>query len=131
MLKEFKEFAMRGNVLDLAIAVVIGGAFGKVIASLVNDIVTPILGMIIGGVNFSGLKIVVGHKGPDEVAIMYGQFIQATLDFIIITFAIFIFVKFINSWKKKDNAVKESKAPSAEECLLTEIRDILKDNNKN
>lgn len=128
MLKEFKKFAMRGNVFDLAIGVVIGGAFGKIVSSLVNDIIMPIIGLIIGGINFTNLKLVIGKNGDAELAITYGAFIQTVVDFLIISFSIFLIVKAITSFKKKEEK-KEAPAPSKEEILLTEIRDILKEKN--
>ena len=129
MIKEFKEFAMRGNVLDLAVAVIIGAAFGKIVTSLVNDIVMPIISIILGGVSFADLKYVITPAVGDleEVAIRYGAFIQAIIDFLIIALVIFIFVKIITSFKKKPVPVPvEVIMPSKEETLLTEIRDLLK-----
>ena len=104
MLKEFKEFVMRGNVLDLAVAVIIGGAFGKIIASLVNDILMPLIGLVLGGVNFSELAFEVG-----EAVVKWGAFVQAIVDFLIIAFVIFLIVKSANAAKKK-----EAPAPAAE-----------------
>jgi len=123
MLKEFKEFAMRGNVIDLAVGVVIGAAFGKIVSSLVNDIITPLIGLLMGGINVSNLQIKVG-----EAAVKYGLFIQAVIDFIIVAFAIFLFVKLINRFKKKEEIKEEATAPtlSKEEELLTDIRDLLR-----
>ena len=122
MLKEFRDFINRGNVLDLAIAVIIGGAFGAIVTSLVNDIITPILGAAMGGVNFSGLAITVGNA-----AIGYGNFIQSIINFLIIAWVIFLLVKAVNSMKKPPApAASAPPAPSAEEKLLTEIRDLLK-----
>lgn len=127
MWKEFKEFAVKGNVLDLAIGVIIGGAFGKIVSSLVNDVIMPIIGLISGGVDFSSLEITVG-----EAAIKYGAFIQSIIDFLIIALSIFLFVRVINSFKKKEEEKEEEAAappePSKEEILLTEIRDILREN---
>ncbi len=122
MLKEFKSFISKGNVLDLAVAVIIGGAFGKIIASFVNDIIMPVIGIILGGVDFSKLSAIVG-----SATINYGLFIQAIVDFLIIAICIFLFVKLVNSRKKKaaPEPAPEPK-PSNEELLLTEIRDILK-----
>ncbi len=97
MLKEFKEFVMRGNVLDLAVAVIIGGAFGKIVASLVNDILIPLIGLILGGINFSELELTVG-----EAVVKWGAFVQATVDFLIIALVIFLFVKTLNASKKKE-----------------------------
>jgi large conductance mechanosensitive channel len=133
MVKEFKEFAMRGNVVDLAVAVVIGTAFGKIVSSLVDKIIMPIIGWLTSGHNFSDLAIQVGQKvGPDgvmvpEVAIGYGAFIQSILDFIIVAFVIFLAIKAINALKKKENAAPVAPPePSNEEKLLVEIRDLLK-----
>ena len=118
---EFKAFAMRGNVLDMAVGVVIGGAFGKITTSLVNDIIMPLISMVIGGIDFSGWKWVLKAAEGDaaEVAVNFGSFIAVVLDFIIIAFAVFCMVKAINKLHKK----KEE----AEEKLLTEIRDLLKE----
>jgi large conductance mechanosensitive channel len=133
MIKEFKEFAMRGNVVDLAVAVVIGAAFGKIVSSLVEKIIMPIFGWLTSGHNFSDLAIQVGQKvGPDgtmipEVAIGYGAFIQSILDFIIVAFVIFLAIKAINTLKKKEAAAPAAPPePSNEEKLLIEIRDLLK-----
>jgi large conductance mechanosensitive channel len=133
MVKEFKEFAMRGNVVDLAVAVVIGTAFGKIVSSLVDKIIMPIIGWLTSGHNFSDLAIQVGQKvGPDgvmvpEVAIGYGAFIQSILDFIIVAFVIFLAIKAINALKKKEAAAPVAPPePSNEEKLLVEIRDLLK-----
>lgn len=131
MFKEFKEFAIKGNVLDLAVAVVVGAAFGKIVTSLVNDIIMPIAGILNGGINFTYLKFVLkeAHGDAPAVAINYGTFIQNIIDFIIVTFSIFLFVKLINSFKKEKKAEaappKEIK-PSDEVLLLQEIRDLLK-----
>lgn len=136
MLKEFKEFAMRGNVLDLAVAVVIGAAFGKVITSFVNDILMPPLGILVGGVNFRDLKLVLRQNVMDpegkvaDVTLNYGNFIQNLLDFVIIAFAIFIVVKGMNSLKRQKAAAPNvPPAPTKEEVLLTEIRDALRAKN--
>ena len=132
---EFKAFAMRGNVLDMAVGVIIGGAFGKIVSSLVADVIMPILGILIGGVNFTKLRIVLKHAETNgdvvtpEVALTYGNFLQATFDFLIIAFSIFLFVKGINAIYKRqanDPAPAEA-APTKEEALLTEIRDLLKE----
>ncbi|MCB0819762.1 MAG: large-conductance mechanosensitive channel protein MscL [Bacteroidetes bacterium] len=121
-MSEFKAFAMRGNVLDLAVGVVIGGAFGAIVSSLVGDIIMPLLGVLTGGLDFSGLSYKVG-----DAEIAYGKFIQAIFVFIIVAFAIFSLVKGINSTKKKEEAAPAAPpAPSKEEVLLAEIRDILK-----
>jgi large conductance mechanosensitive channel len=129
ILNEFKEFAMRGNVVDLAVAVVIGVAFGKIVTSLVNDIIMPPIGILLGGVDFKDLVFVLKEATADAVAvsIRYGLFINAIIDFIIIAFAIFMIVKGINNFKKKEEAKPAAKPePTKEEKLLTEIRDILK-----
>lgn len=129
MLKEFKEFALKGNVIDLAVGVIIGGAFGKIVSSLVNDILMPALGILLGGINFSSLKYVIIPAIGDaaEVAILYGAFIQSIVDFIIIAFSIFIFIKLLSSVKKKKPAEEPAPpAPSQEVILLEEIRDLLK-----
>jgi large conductance mechanosensitive channel len=129
MLKEFKDFAMRGNVVDLAVAVVIGGAFGKIVTSVVSDIIMPPIGMLLGGVDFSDLKVVLkaATEEVEAVSINYGAFINTLIDFIIIAFAIFMVIKGINATKKKEPAPPPPPppAPSKEEVLLTEIRDLL------
>ena len=109
MLKEFKEFVMRGNVLDLAVGVIIGGAFGKIVASLVNDILMPIVGLVLGGVDFSGLAITVG-----DASIKWGAFVQAIIDFIIIAFVIFLIIKAANATKKETPA--PAAEPTTKEC---------------
>lgn len=122
MMKEFREFAMKGNVIDLAVGVIIGGAFGKIVASLVGDVVMPLVGVLIGGVNFSALAVKVG-----AATIKYGSFLQTCVDFLIIAWAIFIAVKLINRLKREE--VKAEQAPAApprQEVLLEEIRDVLK-----
>ena len=126
MLKEFKQFIARGNVVDLAVGVIIGGAFGKIVTSLVNDIIMPLIGVIIGGVNFTGLTLTVG-----KATIAYGAFIQNVIDFLIIALCIFFFVKFINklSKPKKEEKPKEVKKPD-DVLLLEEIRDLLKKETK-
>jgi large conductance mechanosensitive channel len=129
MLKEFKDFALKGNVLDLAVAVIIGAAFGKIITSLVNDLLMPVIGILIGGVNFGDLKYVITPVSGDvaEVAIRYGAFIQSTVDFMIIAFSIFMIIKLLTFRKKKElEATPAPVAPSKEELLLGEIRDLLK-----
>lgn len=142
MLKEFKSFAMKGNVLDLAVAVIIGGAFGKIVSSFVNDVLMPPIGLLLGGADFSNLKIVLKHGSEAvmngdqvvspavaEVTLRYGVFINTVLDFLIVAFSIFLVVKAFNSMKKKEAAAPPPAppAPSKEEVLLTEIRDILKE----
>ena len=125
MLKEFKEFAMRGNVVDMAVGIVIGAAFGKIVSSLVADVIMPPIGMIMGGVDFSNLAIPLG-EGEGAASINYGVFINTVLDFAIIAFAIFMVIKGINSMKKKEEEKPAAPPkPSAEEVLLTEIRDLL------
>lgn len=130
MLKEFKKFALKGNVIDLAVGVIIGGAFGKIVTSLVNDVLMPALGALIGGISFTDLKWVITPAIGDaaEVAIMYGSFIQAIIDFLIIAFSIFLFVKLISLRKKKEaEAPKAPPAPAPDVVLLEEIRDLLKE----
>ena len=121
-LNEFKAFAMRGNVIDLAIAVVIGGAFGKIVSSLVDNIITPVIGLLLGGVNFSGLAFKVG-----DASVTYGAFIQSIVDFVIVAFVIFMVVKGMNSLKKKEEeAPSAPQEPPEEIQLLREIRDSMK-----
>jgi len=140
-LQEFKTFAMRGNVVDMAVGIILGGAFGKIVSSLVADIIMPPIGLLLGGVDFSDLKITLKQAAlnPDTgvldpaVAISYGQFIQTTIDFIIIAFAIFLMIKGINRLthkKEQEKATTPPPAPTKEEQLLSEIRDILKENSK-
>lgn len=132
-LKEFKEFAMRGNVMDMAVGVVIGGAFGKIVSSLVADIVMPFVSLITGGVNFTQWKFILKHavmEGTEvvtpEVAVNYGNFIQVALDFLIIAFSIFAVIRFINRFKKKEEENVAPAAPPEDVTLLREIRDLLK-----
>jgi len=130
IIKEFKEFAMRGNVVDLAVGVIIGAAFGKIVSSLVNDIIMPPIGFLLGGIDFSDKKIILvqadAAKKVAEVAIRYGTFINSIIDFVIVAFCIFLVIKGINSMKKKEEeAPAAAPAPSNEEVLLTEIRDLL------
>lgn len=121
-IKEFKEFISRGNVIDLAVAVVIGGAFTKIVNSLVNDIIMPIIGVIIGGINFEYLMVTIG-----TAEIKYGMFIQAVVNFLLIAFVIFSIIKAINTFnKKKEDAPEEPEKPSEDIVLLTEIRDLLR-----
>jgi len=129
MMSEFKSFAMRGNVIDMAVGIVIGGAFGKIVSSFVNDVLMPPIGILVGGVDFSDLSIVLKEASGDVAAVTlnYGTFIQTVLDFIIIAFAIFMVVKAMNNLKKKEEeAPAAPPKPSAEVELLTEIRDALK-----
>ncbi len=134
-INEFKEFAMKGNVVDMAVGVIIGGAFGKIVSSLVDDVIMPPIGWLIGGVNFSDLKVTLPAKEIAEgvstqaATICYGNFLQTLLDFLIVAWCIFIIVKGINKMKKQEEPAPEPPAapePSAEEKLLTEIRDLLK-----
>ncbi|SIN70530.1 large-conductance mechanosensitive channel protein MscL [Algoriphagus halophilus] len=140
MLKEFKDFAVKGNVVDLAVAVIIGGAFGKIVTSFVNDIVMPPIGLMIGGVNFKNLAVVLKEAVVDDagevvtaaVTLNYGAFIQNVVDFTIIAFVIFLAVKAINNMKKKEAAAPPPPppAPPKSEVLLEEIRDLLKNKEK-
>ena len=137
LIKEFKEFAMRGNVLDMAVGIVIGGAFGKIVSSFVEDILMPPIGVLMGGVNFSDLKVVFKQAVMDgenvvtpEVALRYGNFIQVIFDFLIIAFAICMLLKAVNKFnKKKEEAPAAPEAPPADVQLLTEIRDLLQKKN--
>jgi len=122
LINEFKEFIKRGNVIDLAVAVVIGGAFSSIVNSLVNDLIMPVIGVIVGGINFAGLTLRVG-----TAVIRYGAFLQNVINFLIIAFAIFMLVKLINKFFKKKEEVKEV-VKSEEVILLEEIRDLLKKN---
>ena len=125
---EFKAFVMRGNVVDMAVGVIIGGAFGKIVTSLVNDIFMPIIGMILGNVNFSSLEIKLGEpvEGAEQAAIRYGMFIQEIVNFLIIALCIFMVIKVINKMqKKKEETPAPAPEPTKEEVLLTEIRDAL------
>jgi large conductance mechanosensitive channel len=134
MISEFKEFAVRGNVIDLAVGVVIGGAFGKIVTSLVNDVIMPLIGKIVGGVNFADLQVIltpasIGADGKEiaAVALRYGAFIQSIIDFTPVAFAVFLFVKVINKLHRKQEPAPEAPAPPSEEVvLLTEIRDALR-----
>ena len=122
MLQEFKSFAMKGNVVDLAVGVIIGAAFGKIVASLVEDVIMPLLGSIIGGINFSGLAFTVG-----SATLKYGKFLQTCLDFLIIAWAIFVAVKLINRLRREEPAAPAAPAaPPRQELLLEEIRDLLR-----
>lgn len=128
ILKEFRDFAMKGNVVDLAVGVIIGGAFGKIVSSLVGDIFMPLLGLITGGVNFSDMAVTLRAASADgktpAVLLAYGKFIQNTFDFVILAFVIFLFIKAINRFKSRLDAAPA--AAPAQEVLLTEIRDLLK-----
>lgn len=128
ILKEFKEFAVKGNMVDLAVAVIIGGAFGKIVTSLVNDVIMPPIGMLLGGVDFSDLKILLKPAEGDVAAVTlnYGAWLNTVIDFLIVALVIFLVIKGINSMKKKEaEAPAPPPAPSKEEELLTEIRDLL------
>jgi len=130
MMKEFKEFAVKGNVVDMAVGIIIGAAFGKIISSFVGDVIMPPIGVLLGGVDFSNLAFTVKQASGElpAVVIGYGKFIQTLIDFTIIAFAIFIAVKAINSLKRKEEeAAKAPPEPPAQEVLLTEIRDLLKE----
>jgi large conductance mechanosensitive channel len=130
MLQEFKEFAIKGNAIDMAVGIIIGAAFGKIISSLVADVFMPPIGVLIGGVDFTKLAFILKEAAGNAPAVTlnYGNFIQALVDFTIIAFVIFMAVKFINSLKKKEAAAPAAPTePSREELLLTEIRDLLKE----
>ena len=146
-LTDFKNFAMKGNVIDMAVGVIIGGAFGKIVTSVVNDLIMPAIGMLVGGVNFTDLKLIMKEAVPEQVneageviqaavpavTLNYGNFLQQTFDFIIIAFSIFLFISFIKKMtekKKAEEAPAAPPAPSKEEILLTEIRDLLKEQSK-
>ena len=129
MISEFKEFAMKGNVVDLAVGVIIGGAFGKIVSSFVGDVIMPPIGLLIGGVDFTDLAITLKAAEGDLPAVMlsYGKFLQTILDFMIVAFAIFMGVKAITRLKREEAAAPEAPpAPSKEQELLSEIRDLLK-----
>ena len=139
-LKEFKEFAVKGNVMDMAVGVIIGGAFGKIVTSLVNDVIMPPIGLVVGGVDFTDMKLTLKQQVLDAagevltpaVTWNYGAFIQQVVDFTILAFCVFLMVKIMNTINKKKEEPKPAPAPapepepSAEEKLLTEIRDLLK-----
>jgi large conductance mechanosensitive channel len=128
MLSEFKDFAIKGNVVDMAVGIIVGAAFGKIVSSFVEDVIMPPIGVAMGGVNFSDLAITIQEAAGEVPAVMikYGQFVQTIIDFIIIAMAIFMAVKLMNHMKKKEEEAAEEPAPSKEEVLLTEIRDLLK-----
>lgn len=128
LLQEFKAFAMKGNVVDMAVGIIIGAAFGRIITSFVNDILMPPVGMLIGGVNFTDLKVILREAIGETpaVSINYGAFIQVIIDFLIIAFAIFMVVKALNKARRKEIPEAPTASPTREEALLTEIRDILK-----
>ncbi|MGB3610249.1 MAG: large-conductance mechanosensitive channel protein MscL [Cellvibrio sp.] len=133
IINEFKEFAVKGNVVDMAVGIIIGAAFGKIVTSVVGDVIMPPIGLLIGGVDFSDLAIVLKEATADTpaVTIAYGRFIQTIIDFTIVAFAIFMVVKGINRLKRKEEAAPEPAPapaePTKEEVLLTEIRDLLRD----
>ncbi len=129
VISEFKDFAMRGNVVDMAVGIIIGGAFGKIVSSFVADVLMPPLGLLIGGVDFSDLAITLSAMtdGAPAVVIAYGKFVQTVVDFVIIAFAIFLVIKGMNSLKKEEvKAPAEPPPPPREQVLLAEIRDLLK-----
>jgi large conductance mechanosensitive channel len=130
LLKEFREFAVKGNVVDMAVGLIIGAAFGKIVSSAVADVIMPPIGVLLGGVDFTNLAFTVKAATVDVPAVLinYGKFIQTVIDFTIIAFTIFIVIKAINKLKRQEEEVPEAPAgPSAEEMLLTEIRDLLKE----
>ena len=129
MLQEFKQFAMRGNVIDMAVGIIVGGAFGKIVSSFVADVVTPPIGLLLGGVDFSGLAVTMKEATATAPAVTlnYGTFVQTVIDFTIIAFAIFMAIKAMNTLKRQEEPKPaEEPAPTKEEILLTEIRDLLK-----
>ncbi len=129
MIKEFRDFAVKGNMVDMAVGIIIGAAFGKLISSLVGDVVMPPLGQLIGGVNFTDLKLTIGSPIPDKapVTVNYGTFLQTAFDFLIVALVIFMVVKGINAMKRKEAAAPAAPAaPTKDQMLLTEIRDLLK-----
>jgi large conductance mechanosensitive channel len=130
MMKEFRECAVKGNVVDMAVGIIIGGAFGKIVSSIVGDVILPPIGLLLGGVDFSSLAVMLKQAAGDAeaVVISYGKFIQTLVDFVIIAFAIFLAVKGLNKLKRKQaEAPAAPPAPSEEEILLAEIRDLLRD----
>ncbi len=136
-IQEFKAFAMRGNVMDMAVGIIIGAAFGKIVSSFVADVMMPPLGLITGGVDFSDKKFVLseavaaseGVKAVPEISVNYGMFINATINFIIVAFAVFLMIKALNTMKRKEAAAPTlPPAPTKEEILLTEIRDAIRSN---
>jgi large conductance mechanosensitive channel len=126
LFQEFRTFIQKVNVVDLAVAVIIGGAFGKIVSSLVADVVMPPIGLLVGGVNFTALKLAIGGTTEAPVTLNYGTFLQATFDFLIIAAAVFAMVKTVNSLKKKEEAPAAAPAPPEDVTLLREIRDLLK-----
>lgn len=133
LISEFKAFAMRGNVIDMAVGIIIGAAFGKIVSSFVDGVVMPPLGLLIGGVDFSDLAIVLKEAVGETPAVLlrYGAFIQTVVDFLIVAFAIFLAIKAMNSLRRKEaEAPSAPPAPTKEELLLTEIRDLLREQNR-
>jgi len=129
ILDEFKQFAMKGNMVDMAVGIIIGAAFGKIVSSLVNDIIMPPIGLLLGGVNFTDLKVVMKAATEVKPAVTwnYGSFIQVAIDFLIVAFVIFMLIKGINAMKKKEEVAPAAPpAPTKDQVLLTEIRDLLK-----
>jgi large conductance mechanosensitive channel len=134
LIQEFKQFAVKGNMIDMAVGIIIGGAFGKIVSSLVNDVLMPPLGLLIGGVDFTDLKATLKQASVNElgeavpaVTLNYGTFIQTAIDFLIIALVVFMLIKAINSLKKKEEAAPAAPpAPTKDQILLTEIRDLLK-----
>ena len=128
MVKEFKEFAMKGNMMDMAVGIIIGAAFGKIVSSVVADVLMPPLGLLLGGVNFAALKLTLKEAVGDTAAVTlnYGAFLQTVVDFVIVAFAIFLMIKGINSMRKKQEAPAAPAPPPHQEVLLAEIRDLLK-----
>lgn len=130
-IEDFKKFAIKGNVMDMAVGVIIGGAFGKIVSSLVADVIMPLVGLAVGGVSFTDLKLTLkeAEEGAEAVTLNYGNFLQAAFDFTIIALSIFCFIRIITKMtekKKAEEAAAPAPAPSKEEVLLTEIRDLLK-----
>jgi large conductance mechanosensitive channel len=134
LIQEFKQFAVKGNMMDMAIGIIIGGAFGKIVASLVNDVIMPPLGLLLGGVDFTDMKVTLKQAAVDElgkavpaVTLNYGNFIQTAVDFLIIALVVFMLIKAMNSLKKNEEAAPAAPpAPTKDQQLLTEIRDLLK-----
>lgn len=125
IVKEFRDFAMKGNVVDMAVGIIVGAAFGKIVNSLVNDVLMPPLGLAVGGMDFSKLKVTIGQTTPVEIK--YGMFINTMVDFLIVAFAVFLLIKGINALRRKHDAAPAAPAaPTAQEKLLMEIRDLLK-----
>lgn len=128
MMQEFRDFAVKGNAVDMAVGIIIGAAFGKIVSSLVGDVLMPPLGIVVGGMDFTGLQLTLKEASASApaVTLKYGTFIQAIFDFTIVAFAMFFLIKGINSLKKSSEAAQPSTAPTKEEVLLGEIRDILR-----